>query len=52
MRKIFIPLLLVIIFIQNIKCQEIKSPSEFLGYELGTQFTFHTRAVDYFRYVS
>jgi len=32
--------------------QTIKSPDEFLGYELGTQFTFHHKAVDYFRYVA
>lgn len=32
--------------------QSIKSPSEFLGYDLGTQFTFHHRSVEYFRYVA
>jgi hypothetical protein len=32
--------------------QTIKSPDEFLGYELGTQFTYHQRAVDYFRYIA
>ena len=36
----------------NIFCQPVKSPDEFLGYELGTQFTFHHRAVDYFRYIA
>lgn len=36
----------------NVNSQTIKSPDEFLGYELGTQFTFHSRAVDYFRYVA
>lgn len=36
----------------NVKSQTIKSPGEFLGYELGTQFTFHYRAVDYFRYIA
>ena len=30
----------------------IKSPSEFLGYELGTQFSRHNQVVDYFKYVS
>lgn len=32
--------------------QAIKSPDEFLGYELGTKFTYHHRAVEYFRYVA
>jgi hypothetical protein len=52
MKKIFIPLLLIVIFIQNISSQNIKSPAEFLGYELGTQFTFHHRAIEYFKYVA
>ncbi|NNK74543.1 MAG: zinc carboxypeptidase, partial [Maribacter sp.] len=32
--------------------QDIKSPSEFLGYELGTQFTRHHKVVDYYEYLS
>ncbi len=32
--------------------QELKSPSEFLGYELGTRFTRHHRVVDYCTYLS
>ncbi len=32
--------------------QDLKSPSEFLGYELGTQFTRHHRVVDYYQYLS
>jgi hypothetical protein len=31
--------------------QDIKSPSAFLGYELGTRFTPHHRVADYFTYV-
>jgi hypothetical protein len=47
-------LIISAIFLNLINCnsQIIKSPDEFLGYELGTQFTFHYRAVDYFRYVA
>lgn len=40
------------LFLLNINCQTIKSPDEFLGYELGSQFTFHHRAVEYFRYIA
>lgn len=32
--------------------QQLKSPSEFLGYELGTQFTPHYKVMKYFRYVA
>ena len=32
--------------------QQIQSPSEFLGYKLGSQFTPHTRIVEYFKYVA
>jgi hypothetical protein len=32
--------------------QKIQSPSEFLGYELGTQFTYQHRVVEYFRYIA
>jgi len=32
--------------------QDIKSPSEFLGYELGTQFTRHHGVVDYYQYLA
>jgi hypothetical protein len=32
--------------------QTIKSPAEFLGYEIGSRFTRHHQVVDYFKYVS
>ncbi len=32
--------------------QSIKSPTEFLGYELGTQFTRHHEVVDYYQYLA
>lgn len=32
--------------------QQIQSPSEFLGYKLGTQFTPHFRIVEYFKYIA
>ncbi len=32
--------------------QKIKSPKEFLGYEIGARFTRHHKVVDYFNYVS
>jgi hypothetical protein len=52
MKKIslFLFNLLITSFLLN--SQTIKSPDEFLGYELGTQFTYHQRAVDYFKYIA
>lgn len=50
MKKILVALLLVsysILFSQN-----IKSPSEFLGYELGTEFSRHHEVVDYYDYLA
>ena len=35
-----------------ITAQDLKSPSEFLGYELGTQFTRHHQVVDYYEYLA
>lgn len=32
--------------------QDLKSPSEFLGYDLGTQFTRHHQVVDYYEYLA
>jgi len=32
--------------------QTLKSPSQFLGYEIGSRFTRHHNVVDYFKYVS
>ena len=32
--------------------QGLQSPSEFLGYELGTEFTRHHRVIDYFEYLA
>jgi len=32
--------------------QKILSPDEFLGYQLGDQFTYHSRIVEYFKYIA
>lgn len=38
--------------ISQLYTQNIQSPAEFLGYEIGSRFTRHHRVVDYFEYVS
>lgn len=50
MKKIILATTLLFSYI--ILAQEIKSPSEFLGYELGTQFTRHHEVVDYYQYLA
>ncbi|PQJ82325.1 M14 family metallopeptidase [Polaribacter glomeratus] len=44
--------LLAVLTFGSIYAQEVKSPSEFLGYEIGSRFTRHHKVVDYFMYVS
>ncbi|TAI48248.1 M14 family metallopeptidase [Flagellimonas allohymeniacidonis] len=36
----------------SLSSQNIKSPSEFFGYELGTEFTRHHEVVDYYTYLA
>ncbi|WP_420572431.1 M14 metallopeptidase family protein [Kordia sp.] len=50
-RHIFTLLSFVIISISAF-AQNIQSPKEFLGYELGTRFTNHYRVVDYYQYLA
>jgi len=54
MRNIFLSIFLSlcgITFSAAALCQSLKTPSEFLGYPLGTEFTYHHKVVDYFEYV-
>ena len=44
--------LVALLFSSSIFSQTIKSPQEFLGYELGKRFTRHHKVVEYFTYVS
>ena len=52
MKKTFLVALASLIIYPAIQSQTIKSPDEFLGYQLGTQFTYQHRAVDYFKYIA
>jgi hypothetical protein len=40
------------LFSTSLFSQNIQSPQEFLGYELGKRFTRHHKVVEYFTYVS
>ena len=39
-------------FAFNVNSQNLQSPSQFLGYDLGSQFSRHHQVVDYFKHVS
>ena len=52
MKKISILVCLAIGVISTAFSQKIQTPSEFLGYTLGEQFTPHHRVVDYYRYLA
>ena len=51
MKRTLLAVSISVFVLLQLKSQLIKSPDEFLGYELGTQFTYHHKAVDYFKYV-
>ena len=48
--------LILILFISlialPITAQQLQTPSEFLGYKLGSRFTRHHKVVDYFKYIA
>lgn len=50
--KFKILILSTIFCFSNLIGQEIKSPSDFLGYEIGSRFTRHHKVIEYFKYVS
>jgi hypothetical protein len=52
MKKLYTSISFLILFSLSLTAQNIKSPSEFLGYELGSRFTRHHKVVEYFNYVS
>lgn len=52
MKKTLLVAFASVMIISTLQSQTIKSPGEFLGYELGSQFTYQYRAVEYFRYIA
>jgi len=52
MKRILIMICSALVLFTDAYEQTVASPDEFLGYRLGTQFTFHHRAIEYFRYVA
>ncbi len=53
MKNIFLVISTILLLTNtSVSSQNLKSPSEFLGYELGTRFTRHYQVLDYLYYVS
>ncbi|MBT8318577.1 MAG: zinc carboxypeptidase, partial [Gramella sp.] len=52
MKNLLNLIVLIIISASSLNAQQLKSPSEFLGYELGTQFSRHADVVNYFEHVA
>lgn len=51
--KIYFSLFIALLLnLQLINAQQLKSPSDFLGYELGSQFSRHADVVKYFEHVA
>jgi hypothetical protein len=51
MKYLFTLVLLVSLFKLS-SAQDLQSPSEFLGYPIGSEFTRHHQVIDYFKYLS
>lgn len=52
MKKLFTLSILCFSFLLPLKAQELLTPEDFLGYSLGSKFSFHHRVVDYFEYIA
>jgi hypothetical protein len=52
MKRILLCVLTSALLFPALKSQSIKTPDDFLGYELGTQFTYQYKAVEYFKYIA
>lgn len=52
MRRLLLTAIASALLLCTLQSQTLKSPGEFLGYELGTQFTYHHKAVEYFKYIA
>jgi len=49
---LFLSITIFVFCFSSINAQSVQSPSEFLGYKLGTRFTRHHKVIAYFKYVS
>lgn len=50
--KHFSVFLILFLFVQFLGAQDLKSPEDFLGYKIGTEFTRHADVVEYFEHLS
>lgn len=52
-KNFFLCFLIILMAFLNLQAQNpILTPQQFLGYELGQQFTYHHRVIDYYEYIT
>ncbi len=49
--RLYVSIILALLAL-NVQSQALQSPSEYLGYELGSQFSWHHQIIDYYQYVA
>jgi hypothetical protein len=52
MRHLFCVFFITVVALPSIAAQSIETPSQFLGYDIGTQFSRHHQVIDYFKAVA
>jgi hypothetical protein len=52
MKRFFLSTIILTVFSAIVQSQSVKTPGEFLGYELGSLFTWQYKTIEYFRYVA
>ncbi|NVK52345.1 MAG: zinc carboxypeptidase [Flavobacteriaceae bacterium] len=52
MKNKYILIVFISLLTFQITAQKLQTPSEFLGYKLGSRFTRHHKVVDYFKYIA
>lgn len=52
MNKLICLIVVIVFSVTNLKAQKLLSPKDFLGYELGTQYTYHHKIVEYIKHVA
>ncbi len=52
MKKLYAFVILYLSFVGGVWAQALQSPAEFLGYPLGSQYTYHYRIAEYVKYVA
>ena len=50
--SLYLSISIFVFCFSSINAQSVQSPSEFLGYKIGTRFTRHHKVIAYFKHIS